>query len=104
MTNYTRRQKVVLAFKYNGEALVDLPDWLQNYNHNEPDAFGNDKVGVSFTRDLLIPTDGGSQKVVNGQWVTLDNGKLYYYRNDNDFFDVYEEVGDNFGTEPPVSE
>lgn len=93
MTAYARRATPLLAHKYIGEARIDLPDWLQDYHHHTTDGFGNNQVGVSMTRELLIPSDDGSRTIVVGEWVVMENGKLYRFR-DVEFQAAFAEIPD----------
>lgn len=89
MTQYNYRARPVEAFQYQGEHLTDLPDWIRNYNLPTPSPFGNSAVGTSATHNLLIPTATGVINVRNGDWIILENGRLFAI-HDKEFHEMFE--------------
>lgn len=83
MTQYRRKAEDIQALRVEGQkSLQDYPDWITGYKLPVPDIYGNHTVGLSTTHEITIPYPSGAEKVIRGQWIVLEGGKLSVYTNE----------------------
>lgn len=68
----------VLALRYSGQMLAELPDWLREFKGaNE---YGGSLVARSTMGELLIPIGGRTTTVRQGDYVVLDGTEISILR------------------------